>query len=173
MKLIPITEERFDLVFSKMIAAFPYEERRDISDQKKCLNNDFFKFFEIFDDEADVGFITIWDFPEFIFIEHLAIDEEKRAGGYGSKALELVKGIYNKTIILEAEAPETDQQIKRIRFYNRQGFKMNSYEYEQPSYHGGEGVSLKILSYPELLSQDEFDLFIKRTRENPYKKSFS
>ena len=173
MKLIPITEERFDLVFSKMTAAFPYEERRDLLDQKECLKNKYFKFFEIFDNEADVGFITIWDFPEFIFIEHLAIDEEKRAGGYGSKTIELIKQVYKKSIILEAEAPETEQQIKRIRFYDRQGFKMNSYDYEQPSYHGGEGVPLKILSYPELLNQEEFDLFIKRTRENPYKKSFS
>ena len=173
MKLIPITEVRFDLVFSKMTAAFPYEERRDISDQKECLNNKFFKFFEIFDNETDVGFITIWDFPEFVFIEHLAIDEKVRAGGYGSKTIELVKESYKKPIILEAEAPETEQQIKRIRFYDRAGFKMNSYAYEQPSYHGGEGVPLKILSFPELLNQAEFDLFIKRTRENGYKKSFS
>ncbi len=173
MKLIPITEERFDLVFSKMTAAFPYEERRDISDQKECLNNDFFKFFEIFDNETDVGFIALWDFPEIVFIEHIAIDEEVRAGGYGSKTIELVKATYKKPIILEAEAPETEQQIKRIRFYDRAGFKINSYDYEQPSYHGGEGVPLKILSYPELISQEEFDLFIKRTRENPYKKSFS
>ena len=171
MKLIPIEEERFDLVFSKMNAAFPYEERRDISDQKECLNNKFFNFLEIFDNEIDVGFIALWDFPEFVFIEHIAIDEEKRAGGYGSKTIELVKETYKKPIILEAEAPETEQQIKRIRFYDRLGFKINSYDYEQPSYHGGEGVPLKILSYPDILNQEEFDLFIKRTRENGYKNS--
>ncbi len=173
IKFIPITEERFDLVFSKMTAAFPYEERRDISDQRECLNNKFFKFFEIFDNENDVGFIALWDFPEFVFIEHIAIDEEVRAGGYGSKTIELVKETYKKPIILEAEAPETEQQIKRIRFYDRLGFKINSYDYEQPSYHGGEGVPLKILSFPELINQEEFDLFIKLTRGNPYKKSFS
>ena len=173
MRLAPITEERFDLVFSKMTAAFPYEERRDISDQKECLNNNFFKFFEIFDNETDVGFIALWDFPEIVFIEHIAIDEDKRAGGYGSKTIELVKGIFNKPIILEAEAPVTEQQIKRIRFYDRLGFKINSYDYEQPSYHGGAGVPLKILSYPDLINQEKFDLFIKLTRENPYRNSLS
>lgn len=172
LKFVPVTEERFDLVYEKMAAAFPYEERRDISDQRECLNNKFFKFSEIFDEETDVGFTALWDFPEFVFIEHIAIDEEVRAGGYGSKTIELVKEVYKKPIILEAEAPETEQQIKRIRFYDRLGFKINSYDYEQPSYHGGEGVPLKILSFPELISQEEFDLFIKRTRENPYKKSF-
>lgn len=173
IKLIPIAEERFDLVFSKMIAAFPYEERRDLLHQKECLKNNFFGFFEIYDDETEVGFIALWSFPEFIYIEHLAIDEEKRSGGYGSKTIEFLKGIYKMPIILEAEAPETEQQIKRIRFYDRLGFKMNDYDYVQPSYHGGEGVPLKILSFPEILNQEEFDLFIKRTRENPYKKSFS
>ncbi len=173
MKLIPITEERFDLVFSKMTAAFPYEERRDLLDQKECLKNKYFKFFEIFDNETDVGFIALWVFEEFVFIEHIAIDEDKRAGGYGSKTIELVKDTYKKPIILEAEAPETEQQIKRIKFYDRLGFKINFYDYEQPSYHGGEGVPLKILSYPKLICQEEFDLFIKLTKENPYKKSFS
>ena len=173
IRFVPITEERFDLVFSKMVAAFPFEERRDISDQKECLNNKFFRFFEIFDDENDVGFIALWDFPEFVFIEHLAIDEDKRAGGYGSKTIELLKASYKKPLILEAEAPETEQQIKRIRFYERLGFKINAYDYEQPSYHGGEGVPLKILSFPELINQEKFDLFMKRTRENPYKKSLS
>lgn len=170
ISFVPITEERFDLVYEKMTAAFPYEERRDISDQKECLNNKYFKFSEIFDNEAVVGFIALWDFPEFIFIEHIAIDEDKRAGGYGSKTIELLKETYKKPVILEAEAPETEQQIKRIRFYDRLGFKINSYDYEQPSYHGGEGVPLKILSFPELISQEDFDLFLKRTRENGYKK---
>lgn len=169
LRFIPITEERFDLVFSKMTAAFPYKERRDILDQKECLNNKFFKFLEIFDGEADAGFIALWEFDEFVFIEHIAIDEEKRAGGYGSKTIELVKETYKKPIILEIESPETEQQIKRIKFYDRLGFKMNSYDYEQPSYHGGEGVPLKILSFPECLNQEEFDLFIERTRENGYK----
>ncbi len=173
IKFVPITEESFDLVYEKMTAAFPYEERRDISDQKECLSNNFFKFSEIFDNETEVGFIALWVFPEFVFIEHIAIDENKRSGGYGSKAIELLKETYNKPIILEAEAPETEQQIKRIKFYDRLGFKINSYYYKQPSYHGGEGVPLKILSFPELINQEEFDLFIKRTRENGYKKSFS
>lgn len=171
IKFVPVTEERFNLVYEKMTTAFPFEERRELLDQKECVSNKFFRFFEVFDNDADVGFITIWDFAEFVFIEHLAIDEQKRAGGYGSKAVELVKALYKKSIILEAEAPETEQQIKRIRFYDKHGFKVNSYQYEQPSYHGGEGVPLKILSYPNTLSQAEFDLFIKRTRENPYKKS--
>ena len=72
-------------------------------------------------------------------------------------------------MILEAEAPETEQQIKRIRFYSRLGFKMNPFDYAQPSYHGAESVPLKILSYPAHLSEEEFADFLTLTRKIVYK----
>lgn len=169
ISFIPVTEESFDKVYNKMEAAFPLEERRTGFDEKNCLNDSKFNFFEILDEGNEVGFIALWVFEEFVFIEHLAIDSDKRNGGYGSKALNLVKEKFNKPLILEAEAPETEQQIKRIRFYDRHGFKVNCFDYMQPSYHGGEGVPLKILSFPEALSQEEFDNFISLTRKYVYK----
>lgn len=169
IRFIDVTEETFDKVYEKMTAAFPYEERRDISDQKKCFDNCYFNFFEITENETAVGFVSPWVFPDFVYIEHLAIDEDKRSGGYGTKTIERIKELYNKPIILEAEAPVTEQQIKRIKFYERSGFKVNGYDYMQPSYHGGEGVPLMILSYPEFLSQSEFDSFVSITRKEVYK----
>ncbi len=164
-----VTEKTFPQVFEKMKAAFPYEERRDYIDQQECMNDERFKFLEIFNDAQAVGFTALWDLEGFLFIEHIAIDPDKRSGGYGSKAIELIKCTFNKPVILEAEAPKTEQQIKRIRFYDRLGFKINDFQYEQPSYHGGEGVPLKILSYPELLSDAEFENFISETRRSAYK----
>ncbi len=169
LSFFPVTEESFDKVYKKMETAFPLEERRTDFDQKNCLNESNFRFLEILDDGNDVGFIGLWVFNEFVFIEHLAIDSDKRNTCYGSKALNLVKEQFNKPIILEAEAPETEQQIKRIRFYDRHGFKVNPFDYMQPSYHGGEGVPLKILSFPEALSQEDFDNFIALTRKYVYK----
>ena len=169
ISFVPVTEKSFDKVYKKMKAAFPLEERRNSFDEKNCLKDSKFNFLEILEDGNEVGFIALWVFQDFIFIEHLAIDSVKRNGGYGSKALNLVKEKYNKPLILEAEAPETEQQIKRIRFYNRHGFKVNGFDYIQPSYHGGEGVPLKILSFPEMLSQEEFDNFIALTRKYVYK----
>ena len=166
-----VTEKTFPQVFEKMKAAFPYEERRDYLDQQECMNDERFKFLEIFDDAQAVGFTALWDLDGFLFIEHIAIDQDKRSGGYGSKTIELIKSTFNKPVILEAEAPETEQQIKRIRFYDRLGFKINDFPYEQPSYHGDEGVPLKILSYPDLLSDKEFENFISETRRSAYKKN--
>ncbi len=169
IRFIEVTEKTFDKVYNKMMAAFPHEERRDCYDERECIKNDKFKLFEIYDGETEVGFTALWVFNNFVFIEHIAIDQNKRGGGYGSKAIEHIKELYNKPIILEAEAPVTEQQIKRIKFYERLGFKVNDYDYMQPSYHGGEGVPLMILSYPELLSQNQFDLFLSETRREVYK----
>lgn len=164
-----VNEDTFSAVYEKMCAAFPLEERRDYVDQQECMNDERFCFFEIYDNEVAVGFISLWNLSGFVFIEHIAIDPDKRSGGYGSKAIELVKETYKKAVILEAEAPETEQQIKRIKFYDRLGFKVNDYPYEQPSYHGGEGVPLLILSYPEQLNENEFKNFITETRNSAYK----
>ena len=168
LRFIDVNEKTFNTVFDKMKTAFPYEERRDYSDQKECLENKYFKFFEIYDCDLAVGFTALWVFENFVFIEHIAIDEDKRGSGYGSKAIELIKEKYNKPLILEAEAPVTEQQIKRINFYNRLGFNVNSFNYTQPSYHGGEGVPLLILSYPNKLTDEEFEEFLKETRREVY-----
>ncbi len=163
-----IEEVNFSQIYKKLENAFPYEERRDFQDYEIYFKNKHFKPFEIVDSTKAVGLVNLWLFESYIYIEHLLIDPELRSGGYGTKAIELVKKLYKKPIILEAEAPETEIQIKRIRFYEKSGFKINPYSYLQPSFHNGEPVPLKLLSYPELLTQDQYDLFIKETRENVY-----
>ncbi len=172
LKLVPVTEERLPLVYEKQVSAFPYEERRDFCDLKECFNNKYFNFLEIFDCEKDIfcGFVSPWNFSDFVYIEHLAVDENLRNGAYGSRTVELIKSTYNKPVILESEHGFTDIQKRRLGFYERLGFKINDYDYIQPSYHGGEGVPLKILSYPALLSKTKFEEFVKITKENVYFK---
>ena len=168
LNFLKVSEETFEKVFNKMTDAFPYEERRSPLAQKKCMGDERFHFLEIINKETPVGFIALWEFSDYIYIEHIAIDSDKRSGGYGSKTLEKVKDTFKKKIILEAEAPETEQQKKRISFYDRAGFKVNSYDYEQPSYHGGEGVPLMILSYPDFITEEEFNRFVTETKNSVY-----
>ncbi len=163
-----INEEKFPEIYKKLENAFPYEERRDFADYKIYFRNEHFAPFEIIDGESDVGFINLWVFKSFVYIEHIAIDPNIRGGGYGTKAINLIKKHFGKMIILESEAPETETQIKRIHFYEKLGFKINSFEYFQPSYHKGEPVPLKLLSFPDYLTCEEYDLFIKETRANVY-----
>ena len=168
INLKPVTDENFSLVYKRLIDAFPYEERRDEADEKKCFLKSQFNFCEITDENESVGLIVFWVFNKFLFVEHIAINKEIRSKGYGSKTFELLKTQYNLPIILEAESPETEMQKKRIRFYENLGFKVNSYSYTQPSYHNEESVPLMVLSFPQLLSESEFDAFFRETREVVY-----
>ena len=168
INLKPVTDEKFSSVYKRLIDAFPYEERRDERDEKKCFLKSQFNFCEITDDGESVGLIVFWVFSKFLFVEHIAINKEIRSKGYGSKTFELLKTQYNLPIILEAESPETEMQKKRIRFYENLGFKVNSYSYTQPSYHNEESVPLMVLSFPQLLSESEFEEFFKTTREIVY-----
>jgi len=168
MDIIKLTKENFSSVYKRLVDAFPYEERRDECDEEKCFLKKEFNFCEITDNGESVGLIVFWLFSDFLFIEHIAINNEKRGKGYGTKAIELLKEKYNLPIILEAESPETEIQKKRIKFYEQLGFKVNFYNYTQPSYHKGENVPLLVLSFPEILSQNEFDLFFKKTRKVVY-----
>ena len=166
--LRPVTKEKFSLVCKRLIDAFPYEERRDECDEEKCFLKSQFNFCEITDDGESVGLIVFWVFESFLFIEHIAINKEIRSKGYGSKTIELIKTKYNQPIVLEAEAPETEMQKKRIKFYENLGFKVNSYNYTQPSYHNAESVPLQVLSFPEILNENEFCEFFKTTRNVVY-----
>ena len=165
----PVTERDFDVVYSKMTSAFPYEERRDSFDERECLKDNRFRLLSLIDDASAVGFVALWLLDGFIFLEHIAIDEDKRSLGYGSRAIELIKSEFNLPIILEAEHPITEQQIKRIAFYKRLGFNVNEHDYTQPSYHGGEGVPLMLLSFPNPIADADLDKFIEETRKSAYK----
>ena len=166
--LRPVTKENFSSVYKRLVDAFPYEERRDEADEEKCFLKSQFNFCEITDDGESVGLIVFWVFERFLFIEHIAINKEIRSKGYGSKTIDLIKSKFNLPIILEAEAPETEMQQKRIKFYENLCFKVNSYNYTQPSYHNGESVPLLVLSFPELLNENEFKEFFETTRKIVY-----
>ena len=162
--LRPVAKERFSSVYKRLVDAFPYEERRDECDEEKCFLKSQFNFCEITDGGERVGLIVFWVFESFLFVEHIAINKEIRSKGYGSKTIELIKTKYNLPIILEAESPETEMQKKRIKFYENLGFKVNSYDYTQPSYHNAESVPLLVLSFPKVLNENEFDEFFRETR---------
>lgn len=168
MDIINIKKEKFSSVYKRLIDAFPYEERRNECDEEKCFLKKEFNFCEITDNGESVGLIVFWIFSDFLFIEHIAINQENRGNGYGTKAIEFLKEKYNLPIILEAESPETEIQKKRIKFYENLGFKVNLYDYTQPSYHNAESVPLLVLSFPKVLEQSEFDEFFVKTRKVVY-----
>ena len=81
-----------------------------------------------------LGLLTTWEFDDFIYIEHFAIDPTLRSQGYGSEALKAFIREHGKPIVLEAEPPTDALSIRRIKFYERIGLTLYDFPYMQPAY---------------------------------------
>ena len=81
-----------------------------------------------------IGLLTTWEFTDFTYIEHFAIDPEMRSKGYGSKTMKTFIRQQEKHILLEAESPTNELTRRRIRFYERQGLALYDFPYMQPAY---------------------------------------
>lgn len=127
------------------------------------------------DSTKPAGMFATWNFSDFVFIEHLAVKKECEDKGIGSTILGTLtqNALYNNTwkkidkkVILEVERPDTEIAQKRMSFYERQGFRLNKYDYTQPPYSKGKkSVPMYLMSFPEKIDKKEF----LRIREKLYK----
>lgn len=159
MRFQIVQPDEFKMIYEEMENNFVLEERRDYKEAYEVLNNELYTLYHIIENENKVGFISLWKLKGFVFIEHFVVYEKYRNNGYGKTALELLKEKYDK-MVLEAEHPLNEMCIRRLNFYQRMGFNINTQYYYQPSYReGGEGTELHILSYPTKLDNFEYVVY--------------
>lgn len=149
-----------DKYFSKMISiynySFPEFEKRTLVNQIEVLNDESYKCIVVCENNILVGIILYWDFENYKYVEHLAIDKDLRGKSYGSKILKEFCND-NKTIILEIDPPIDEVSVKRLKFYNKLGFVMQEFNHIHPPYRlGYEGHKLKVLSFNRELSKSEY-----------------
>lgn len=135
--------------------SFPEDERRDFADLAELTNTEPAFRIDIFTDEnaESIGFISYWIFSDFVYVEHFAVDENKRGKGYGKFILEKLVNLSSLPLILEVEPPEDETSIRRIRFYENMGFILSKIPYLQPAY-GPDKKSVPLL----LMSKGNIDL---------------
>lgn len=145
------------------ISAFPANERREFDDLKQLSVGDDCLIFKILTESGTfAGFCILWEFPNFIFIEHFAVKPELRGLGIGEKTLAAIKTGFSKTVILETELPADEISQRRIRFYERNGLHKLSRTYFQPSYGGNKPqIELKLMSSNVDFQTEELDSFIR------------
>lgn len=147
-------------------SGFPLNERRTIEQQTAIINKLGYTLNVFISDNQIIGFISYWITKEFIFIEHLAIAPEFRNQGQGHSVLKSFIESNPITIILEIELPVDKTTRSRLRFYESFSFKMNDHNHFQPAYHiGDEPVPMKILSYPEVISDFTYKQFARFQKE--------
>ena len=132
---IKTTHEHYPFMEKLLETAFPLQERRDsIWQRKNADESPLFHNTLITDDDNPIGLLTYWDFKDFIYIEHFAIDDRLRNNGYGQQTLSVLKEQTKLPIVLEAEEPTDELTKRRIGFYRRQGFILQDFPYQQPPY---------------------------------------
>jgi GNAT superfamily N-acetyltransferase len=138
---------------------FPSGEQRSLADHKRALEDDRYHCMAILEDNQVAGILFYWKLPPFVFAEHLAIGEALKGQGIGSEVLSVLKQQVGR-LILEIDPPEDKVAVRRMRFYQREGFILNPYLHlNLPLRIGQEKLPLRIMTVEEILSKAEYEAF--------------
>ncbi len=138
-------------------SAFPANERRPTA-QELALDDPRFEMRTICHEDNFAGFITLWHFADFVYVEHFATLPELRGHGLGSRTLQTLRHESPKPIVLEVELPDNDTARRRIAFYKRMGFVEMPQAYRQPPYTPeNDGLPLCIMTTANDTSDRFFD----------------
>ena len=164
-----INETNFPEIYRIMQASFSDDEYRPYDEQLALFEEPEYRIYYM-----PAGFLAVWEFESFIYIEHFAVDPSLRNSGTGSAMLkELVKQ-YQKPICLEVELPEDELTRRRIGFYERNGFVFNEYPYIQPPISKGKSpVPLRIMTYGEAITRETFEAMKNVLYRSVYKYGVS
>lgn len=157
----------FNLIWNILDNSFPKELHRNYENQKKLLNNENYHINTYEKDLKCLGFLSYWNFDDFLYIEHFAVDESSRGKGIGKKLLKdfmLKPGLK----VLEVEPPDTEIDKKRIKFYEEFGFYLNKQVYYQPPYNEGDEMTKLFIMSTEILGDNRFKKVVKKLYEDIY-----
>lgn len=121
-------------------ASFPDNERRYYKDEEHLANfikmkGGKFHAFAVKDGDLFLGFLSYWNFEGYTYIEHFALTPEQRGKNIGSKMLSHLFKTVNENVLVEVEHPDTPEAERRIKFYERNGFRQRTeFDYTQPPY---------------------------------------
>lgn len=161
-RLTNTTDTYFQEAWNLYGDAFPLEERRGLASQTKVIQKPKYHFDVMTAEKQLIGFLLWWDFKEFRYIDHFATANAVRNKGFGTLILEEFMENNEKPILLEVELPETSMDQRRIKFYERIGFKSNPHYYEIPPVkEGASPLQLLVMSYPNEVSAQAVEAFVK------------
>ncbi|WP_291869223.1 GNAT family N-acetyltransferase [Maribacter sp.] len=153
IRLKNISDNYFHKAWKLYEDAFPLEERRSFNAQTHVMKKSNYHFNILMDENKFIGFLLWWDFETLKYIDHFATSTEQRNKGFGKLILEKFMESSDKTILLEVELPNSTINERRIKFYQRTGFKLNQHYYEiPPLIEDKKPLQLLLMSYPELLT---------------------
>jgi GNAT superfamily N-acetyltransferase len=149
----------YDYVERLLTTSFPAEEYRDLQELRAYTDTvPHFYCHIVLEDETPIGLVTYWDLGGFYYVEHLAVDPNRRNGGYGHGLLEYLADRLKKPIVLEVERPTEEMSRRRINFYRRHGYALWEKDYFQPPYKSGyDKLPMYLMVKGDLNPEEDFE----------------
>lgn len=155
-----ITEETFGTVYPLLESAFPVTELREQERQKALLREPCYRLFGVPGSDGMRAVFAVWEIEDFLYIEHFAVREDCRNGGFGGRLLDRLLAETGKPAVLEVEVPEDGLTKRRIGFYERHGFVYNTYPYLQPPMRKGQGMlPLMLMTNPSAIDEKTYERY--------------
>lgn len=150
--------------------AFPPEERREQKQLEEMLPIESAMFFNAVKYQGELaGLFVYWNFGTFYYLEHLAVFAEMRNQKIGQQILDWVKDHLKGCRLLEVEPADTEIAIRRIHYYQRNGYHILDKQYRQPSYTGeGEPFPLWIMGNETDCKSDVLQEQIQQIKDKVY-----
>ena len=165
-----ITKKTFDEIFPLLEAAFPVTELREKERQKAMLSEECYRLYGVRKEGVFAAVFATWEIDDFLYIEHFAVKEEHRNGGYGGKLLDALLEEKGRPMVLEVEEPEDELTRRRIGFYERHGLVYNDYPYLQPPMRAGQDMlPLRLMTKPSAIDAVTYERYKKQIYRIVYK----
>ncbi|MBE6852408.1 MAG: GNAT family N-acetyltransferase [Ruminococcus sp.] len=122
-----------DFIYALLEGSFPADEYRTYEEQKGIFDDPRYTAYGFCGDDGKLlGFVSVWELKEIVFVEHLAVLSGFRGRGIGSELLSGIALQTDKQVCLEVEPPLDEESRRRIAFYEKNGFFFNDFPYVQP-----------------------------------------
>ena len=146
--------------------SFPKDERRTLGEQEEILNDDNFAMTCYVEDKVLISIVFFWKISSYTFLEHFAVNSQLRGQSFGSRILQKFIN-ENKNIVLEIEPIVDEITKKRLSFYERFGFVLNSHEHFQiPFRKGAKELKLLLMSQEKAFSNEEYNELYKSMKKS-------
>ncbi|MDR0370908.1 MAG: GNAT family N-acetyltransferase [Prevotellaceae bacterium] len=160
----------FNKAFTLYLTTFSANERRSKEKFIEILENENkFDLYALINDEEFAGFITVWTFEYFIYVEHFTIEMGLRGKNIGSNTIKILLKKASLPVILEVATPSNLQAVNRINFYERFGFYVVPRPYAQPPYNPNDKLHPMVI-----MSNDYYfaDKHFKMVRDTLYREVY-
>lgn len=158
----------FKKIYSDMLFQFPASELKQYEKFQKILGENY-SAYDVIEDGIPVGYVVLFLWNDFIFIDYVAIFKEFQSKGYGGKILETLKEKFNskKGCFLEVEKPDESKPntLRRIRFYQKHGAEKIGINYLYPNETGFLPMDLYYIKYSVPAEYQETRDFIEKLFE--------